>query len=308
MQSIGVLMEENTGATEEILKILQQAPWQYEGHAITVEKLLIAAAVLILGVILSILIKRFVRNRLLARTALNDNVIAVIDRLVYYAALLTAFLVALRVVHIPLTAFTFLGGAVALGVGFGAKDLINNFLSGFVLMLERPIKIGDIIATESEFGMVKYIGARCTHVRTPNNRSILIPNSMLLEKQITNWSMPDGMILSTITVSIAYGSDVRKAEAVMLETIKGHPHVSKEPNPFVLFREFGSSALVFDLYFPSFLRDILLHWRLESDIRFELCKALAAAGITIAFPQLDVHLDDRRGPAFHKPPSPEAQG
>ena len=211
--------------------------------------------------------------------------------MLYYFALLFIILFALRTVNIPLTVFTLFGGAIAIGVGFGAQNLINNFISGFILMVERPVKIGDVIEVENNYGVVEDIGTRCTRVRTPGNMHILVPNSSFLEKNIINWTLADLEIRAQITVGVVYGSDTRKVKQLTLQAAKEHDKVLDFPEPFVLFSDFGDNSLVFDLYFWVRIKRIMDRRAIESDIRFRIDNLFREAGIVIAFPQRDVHLD-----------------
>jgi small-conductance mechanosensitive channel len=208
-------------------------------------------------------------------------------------------LFALRVVNIPLTLFTFLGGAVAIGVGFGAQNLINNFISGFIVMAEQPIKIGDLIEIEETFAMVEEIGARCTRIRTSGNVQILVPNSSFLEKNIINWTLSDKEVRAQVTVGVIYGSPVREVERIMLGIADEHKRVRKAPKPFVLFNDFGDNALIFDLYFWINMNRIMDRRIIESEIRFRIDELFRDAGIVIAFPQRDVHLDVQKPLKFH---------
>jgi small-conductance mechanosensitive channel len=198
-----------------------------------------------------------------------------------------------------LTLFTFLGGAVAIGVGFGAQNLINNFISGFIIMAEQPIKIGDLIEIEGTFAMVEEIGARCTRIRTGANVHILVPNSSFLEKNIINWTLSDKEVRAQVTIGIVYGSPVREAERIILEVANEHKRVKKHPKPFVLFNDFGDNALIFDLYFWIRMERIMDRRIVESEIRFRIDELFREAGIVIAFPQRDVHLDIQKPLKFH---------
>jgi small-conductance mechanosensitive channel len=194
-------------------------------------------------------------------------------------------------VNIPLTAFAFLGGAVAIGIGFGAQNLINNFISGFMILGERPINIGDLIEVDGVLGMVEEVGTRCTRVRTGENIHILVPNSTFLEQKITNWTLSNKKIRVNITVGVAYGSPVEQVRETLIRAAKEVPLVLASPEPFVLFSDFGDNALVFNLYFWVEISRVIQRRQIESDVRFKIDALFAQKGIVIAFPQRDVHLD-----------------
>jgi len=222
---------------------------------------------------------------------MKETTTAAVEKIINYFIVFLLVLFALRVVNIPLTLFTFLGGAVAIGVGFGAQNLINNFISGFIVMAEQPIKIGDLVEIEGTFAMVEEIGARCTRIRTGANVHILVPNSSFLEKNIINWTLSDKEVRAQVTVGVIYGSPVREVERLMLQAADEHKKVRKSPKPFVLFNDFGDNALIFDVYFWISMIRVMDRRIIESDLRFHIDKLFREAGIVIAFPQRDVHLD-----------------
>jgi small-conductance mechanosensitive channel len=265
--------------------------WVIDEHGVTVKKLAMALITLIIGFIFVRRIILFWIRNLLARVHMKETTTAAVEKIINYFIIFLIILFALRVVNIPLTLFTFLGGAVAIGVGFGAQNLINNFISGFIVMAEQPIKIGDLIEIEGNFAMVEEIGARCTRIRTGGNVQILVPNSSFLEKNIINWTLSDKEVRAQVTVGVIYGSPVRETERIMLQVADEHKKVRKAPKPFVLFNDFGDNALIFDLYFWISMNRIMDRRVIESDIRFRIDELFREAGIVIAFPQRDVHLD-----------------
>ena len=234
---------------------------------------------------------RIFTKRLAPKTHLDPNATAALEKTVYYFGIILVVLFALRVVNIPLTAFTFLGGAIAIGVGFGAQNLINNFISGFIIMAERPIKIGDLIDIGGLLCRVDKIGARCTKVQTAGNKNILVPNSSFLEKNITNWTLSDHSIRSKITVGIAYGSSIRDAEQLLMQAVQEHKRVSKDRTPFVIFADFGESALLFEVYFWVRVYRFMEREKIASDIRFRIDDLFKEAKIVISFPQRDIHVN-----------------
>jgi small-conductance mechanosensitive channel len=274
-----------------ILKLWEFELWVINERSVTVHKVFIALLIFILGMVLTRVITQNVGKRLLTATHLDQTAAAAVEKVLYYVALLFIILFALRTVNIPLTVFTIFGGAIAIGIGFGAQNLINNFISGFILMVERPVKIGDVIEVDSNYGIVEDIGTRCTRVRTPGNMHILVPNSSFLEKNIVNWTLADHEIRAQISVGVVYGSDTRLVKKLTLRTAKEHDKVMDYPEPFVLFSEFGDNALMFDLYFWVRIQRVMDRRKIESDLRFRIDNLFREAGIIIAFPQRDVHLD-----------------
>ena len=283
-----------TTAIGKIKNIWNLELWVIDEHGVTVNKLVVALIILIIGFIFVKRIILFWVRGFLARVHMKETTTAATEKIINYITVLLIILLALRVVNIPLTLFTFLGGAVAIGVGFGAQNLLNNFISGFIVMAEQPIKIGDLIEIEGTFAMVEEIGARCTRIRTGGNVQILVPNSSFLEKNIINWTLSDKEVRAQVTLGVIYGSPVREVERLMLQVADEHSRVRKAPKPFVLFNDFGDNSLIFDLYFWISMNRIMDRRIIESDIRFHIDELFREAGIVIAFPQRDVHLDSQK--------------
>jgi len=288
------LWKKLTALTGKVTNIWDLELWVIDEHGVTVKKLAMALIVLIIGFIFFKRIFLFWVRGLLARIHMKETTTAAVEKIINYIVVFLIILFALRVVNMPLTLFTFLGGAVAIGVGFGAQNLINNFISGFIVMAEQPIKIGDLVEIEGMFAMVEEIGARCTRIRTGGNVQILVPNSSFLEKNIINWTLSDKEVRAQVTVGVIYGSPVREVERLMLQVADEHNRVRKAPKPFVLFNDFGDNALIFDLYFWISMNRIMDRRIIESDIRFHIDELFRKAGIVIAFPQRDVHLDTQK--------------
>lgn len=260
-------------------------------NPVTIGKAVIALGILLVGMILSKIMMQMVGNRLIAKTPLKRNTALAIQKVFTYAAYVLVLLFALRMVNIPLAAFAFLGGAIAIGVGFGAQNIINNFISGFIIMTERPISIGDLIEVDSMLGEVEEIGARCTRVRTGENIHILVPNSTLLERNITNWTLSDQKIRTKVTVGVIYGSPVETVRSLLLKAARENDRVLEAPEPFVLFSDFGDNALIFDVYFWISIKRVIERKTIESSVRFRIDDLFREAEIVIAFPQRDIHLD-----------------
>ena|GEM_PF-1483472 len=265
--------------------------WSIDSHAITIKKAVSSLLIIILGIFLAKMFCWLIRKRLSSISRIDENTAATIQKMIYYFLLVFVLLFGLRVLNIPLTAFTFLGGALAIGVGFGTQTIMSNFISGFIIMAERPIRVGDFIQMENAFVSVEEVGVRCTRVRTADNVHILVPNSKFLDQNIINWTLSDKKVRVKITVGVVYGSPVREAEKLLLDAAKKHKDVKEDPEPYVRFSDFGDNALIFDLYFWIDMIDVTERKRISSDIRFSIDDLFREAEIIIAFPQRDVHLD-----------------
>jgi len=264
--------------------------WVIDERPVTVKKVVTAVLIFVIGaIIMRLVLYMIIRRLLLSR--IGTHAAVAIEKVLYYFTLLVLFFASLKTVNIPLTALTFLGGAFAIGFGFGAQNLLNNFISGFILTVERPVKTGDLIEVENQFGVIEEIGARCTRIRTGDNIHILVPNSSFLEKSIINWTLADKQIRINLRVGVAYGSDTKKVTELLLASVREHRSVLKTPEPFVLFSDFGDNALVFDLYCWISIQRMIDRKIIQSDMRYRINALFNEAGIVIAYPQRDIHLD-----------------
>jgi small-conductance mechanosensitive channel len=253
-------------------------------------QLLFALTAFIGGFIVVRIVERLVTSRL-RRSSIGPDMLQLVRRVLFYGLMAMVVLTALAILGIPLTAFAFVSGAIAIGVGFGAQNIINNFISGWILMGERPIRIGDYIELGDVKGRVEAINNRSTRIRRTDGVHLLVPNSALLETTVTNWTLVDDLARSSVQVGVAYGSPVRTVKALMLDICREHPEVLRDPEPEVFFQDFGDSALVFEAYFWLRASSEGGRRRVRSDIRFAIDAAFAAHDIAIAYPQRDLHVD-----------------
>jgi small-conductance mechanosensitive channel len=272
--------------------------WNYglmtgaNGQPITVGQILSIILLLVGGYMASRFIG-YLLGRRLANTRLRPDVVYAIQRVVFFTILILVFLTALSLIGVPLTAFAFATGAIAIGVGFGAQNIINNFISGWILMAERPIRIGDFVEIDATTGTVERIGNRSTRIRRTDGVHMLVPNSQLLERTVVNWTLVDMEIRSMVRVGVNYGSPVRKVAALILDALRAQPEVKSHPEPSVIFEDFGDNALVFDAFFWCDVGGEKMLREIRSEIRFAICDLFEQNGIVVAFPQRDVHLDTR---------------
>jgi small-conductance mechanosensitive channel len=210
--------------------------------------------------------------------------------------LLTGFVLAvitLNLARIPLTVFAFMGGALAIGIGFGTQTLLRNFISGIIVLFERKVRVGDIVDVDGIQGVVTAVDIRSTTVRQFDGIETMVPNSLLLEQKVTNWTGESPTMRRVVKVGVAYGSPTRQVADIMKAAADEHGLVLKEPAPYVIFEDFGDNALVFALYFWVDLAKSN-GMQVQSDLRFMLERRFAGAAISIAFPQRDIHLDSAR--------------
>jgi potassium efflux system protein len=262
--------------------------------SVTVGKVLKALIILFIGIWLSGKIGRVIQWALTKRLKWPKSKAEPVGKVLFGVMFVGVFIFSLVSVNIPLAVFTFLGGALAIGVGFGAQHLINNFISGLILLFDRSIRVGDILEVDGQRGRVTEIGMRSARIHRFDGIDMLVPNSKFLQEKVTNWTLADLRMRYSVSVGVAYGSSTRETERVMLKAIVTHPMVLNDPPPTILFEEFGDSALVFTGYFWMDLISNRDNRIAVSEIRHMINELLGKAGIVISFPQRDVHVDSSR--------------
>jgi small-conductance mechanosensitive channel len=199
-------------------------------------------------------------------------------------------LVTLSFLKIPLTVFAFFGGALAIGLGFGMQTLIKNFISGIIVLVERKIRVGDILDVDGIIGSVVEVNTRSSIIRSADDVETMIPNSVFLENRVTNWTLSSSKMRRSLRVGVAYGTDTRTVMDILTECAGRHGKVCKDPAPFAVFEDFGDSALVFSLYFWLELGGGTNPMIVTSDLRLMIDKRFAETGVGVPFPQRDMHL------------------
>ncbi len=207
-----------------------------------------------------------------------------------YVGFSVALIVGLLAAGFSFTSLTIIAGALSVGIGLGLQSIVNNFFSGLILLIEKPIKAGDRIFVDGVEGFVKKVSIRSTRIQTPTQEDILIPNSDLMTHQVTNFMFSDSHWRIQVEVGIAYGSNTELATRLLTEIAMNHPEVLKSGNkkPMVLFRSFGDSSLVFQLW--CMIRDVNKKYIVSSELHYAIDKAFREHHISIAFPQRDVHI------------------
>ena len=261
------------------------------GESITGRKLFYLIIILVVGLVGGHIAIRFLRVLMQDRWKVESNVVLIVEKLSHYAWFIIVIYFALNYVNIPLTIFTFLGGAIALGIGFGAQNLINNFLCGLILMGEQPIRIGDWVDVDGQTGIITNIGARASRLKLFSGIDMLIPNSKFLENNVINWTLTDKKIRLRVAVGAAYGSPTRDVAKLMMRAVTEHGMILKDPEPKVIFEDFGDNALQFAAFFWVDITPFSDARVVMSDVRHRIDKLFKEAGIAIAFPQRDIHLD-----------------
>jgi small-conductance mechanosensitive channel len=256
----------------------------------TVGQFILLILLLVFGYLLSKFLESLFRKRL-ARTQLKPHVILVFQRVFFYLLIIGVALTALSLLNVPLTTFAFMTGAVAIGIGFGAQNIINNFISGWILMAEQPVRVGDFIEIDQQTGTVESIGNRSTRIRRTDGVHLLVPNSQMLERVVVNWTLIDNNIRTALRVGVAYGSPPHRVAELIEEAVRAQDDVLADPAPRIIFEDFGDNALIFDAIFWSKVGGERELRQIRSNIRFKISELFDADNIIIAYPQRDVHLD-----------------
>jgi small-conductance mechanosensitive channel len=246
-------------------------------------------ALLILVFWISSRTKRFLFNRFLVHSGLDRALQYAIAQIVSNVVLVVGILIVLENTGIHLGALAVFAGAVGVGVGFGLQNIASNFISGLVILAERPITIGDRVEVAGITGQVQQIRARSTVIRTNDNISMIVPNTKFIDSPVTNWTYGDPRVRFRIPVGVAYGSDVAKVREALLAAGRENPNTLKEPAPSVFLEKFGDSSIDFELVVWSSEMSARPR-RYRSDLNFAIDQKLREAGIEIAFPQRDLHI------------------
>jgi small-conductance mechanosensitive channel len=256
---------------------------------ITVASLLILIVLFGVVIVVERLVRRHFVSRLLRRTHLNPALQFTLARIFGYLLLALGFYVSFQTVGVNLSSLAILAGAVGVGLGFGLQNIISNFISGIIILAERPISIGDRIEVGGVAGQVREISLRSTTVITNDNIAIIVPNADFITHRVTNWSYADPRVRFRIPFGVAYGTDLEKLRLLMIRVADGHPKALKEPKPDLFFAGFGDSALNFELSVWSSEMTVSPR-RFRSDLYFAIEKTLRENRIEIPFPQRDVRI------------------
>lgn len=257
------------------------------GTPVTIASIVSFVVFILLAVLVSFAVRRALR-RIYVRRELDEGVQYALNRLAHYAIIALGVFLALDNLGISVTALAGVGAVLAVGIGFGLQNIAQNFVSGLIVLLERPVKRGDFVEVGDIRGTVREIHARATVITTLDNVDVLVPNGQLISERVVNQSFEDRRVRTRISVGVAYGSDTALVRDVLERVANRHPGVLKEPQPSVAFAGFGDSSLDFVLL--AWVADPLVQWQVASELRFAIDAAFREEGVEIPFPQRDLHI------------------
>ena len=249
---------------------------------------IISAGILYGSFLASSIVQKLLMDKVLEKRRVETGIRVSIARLVHYVLIFIGFVVALLALGFEFTKLTIILSALGVGIGFGLQGVVNNFVSGLILLFERPVRVGDYIEIGGKWAEIRNIGLRATTVQTFDQADVIIPNADLVTNQVTNWTLSNRLVRVAIPVGVAYGSDVPLVMKTLLACATASSKVAKTPEPQVLFLSFGESSLDFELrvWVPNAEQRLTV----KSELHQEIDRSFREAKIEIAFPQRDLHL------------------
>ena len=256
---------------------------------VTLASLLVFALAIALVFLCELLLRRYLIRRFLQRTHLHPAMQYAIGKIAGYLFIAAGFYIALKVVGIDLSSLAVVAGAVGVGLGFGLQNIISNFVSGLIILAERPISIGDRVELGDVAGIVTRINLRSTNIVTNDNITIIVPNSDFITNKVTNWSYGDPKVRIRLPVGVAYGTDPERVKRLLLEVAAEHPKVLRDPAPEIFFAAFGDNSLNFELGVWT-VEMTSKPRRFRSELNYAVERKLRQNQIEFPFPQRDLHL------------------
>jgi small-conductance mechanosensitive channel len=264
--------------------------WVVGTMTISVGGVLLLALILFVTYLISGLVKILIEEEIASRVKLPKGIPFAISVTIRYFIIILGFVMALSAAGIDLSEFGLIAGALGIGIGFGLQNIVGNFISGLILIYERPIQSGDTVEVGNLMGQVKRIGIRSSNVKTYDGAEVVVPNSNLVSNDLINWTLSDSRRRIEIKVGVAYGSDPNKVLELLKKVARDHEHVLEDPEPIALFEEFGDSSLNFRLLFWVYFEDGFIT---KSDVAIGIYNIFNENNISIPFPQIDLHVKDK---------------
>ena len=265
-----------------------RTPIKLRAVSFSLEDVLTFIIVLVCGIGLAGIIKVVLNESLLGRTKLKRGIPYAISTMTYYLLLLGVFLLALSSAGVALSKFTVLTGAFGVGAGFGLQNVINNFVSGIILLFERPVRIGDFLEVERTMGELTRMGMRSSSLRTPQGAEVIVPNSNLISREVINWTLSEQKRRTELLVKAAYGADPDKVAETLVRMALSHPNVAREPHPVVFFLGFGDNSVDFELH--CWVPKTIFHKKVNSEVALRIAREFRELGIEIPAPKRELHV------------------
>lgn len=274
---------------EKVIDILNREIFHIGGNAFTISSLVVLAVSLIALFFITALIKKMLVRRIFPRYNIDNGTAISIATIIRYVIVIIGLMIIMRSSGIDISALGILFGAIGIGIGFGLQNISNNFISGIIILFERPVKVGDRIEVDGIAGNIIDISARATTIITNDNIAIIVPNSEFINSKVINWSLNDNMVGFNFPVGVSYREDPLRVKKILLEVANECGEVLKDPPPDVLFEEFSDSSLNFSLRVwareysnkPKVLKSILY---------YAIFEKFKQNNIEIPFPQRDLHI------------------
>lgn len=258
------------------------------GFDFNIGRILLALAVFTLLIVFTRFVQRWFDGKVLQRTTFDSGLRNSIRSGLGYVGYILAALVALSWAGLNLSNIALVAGALSVGIGFGLQNIVNNFVSGLIMLIERPIRVGDIISVGAAEGYVRKINVRATELETFERQSVIIPNSEVINTSVGNWNYKDNQRRLLIQIGVAYGSDVKLVRDLLIKVTENDDRIATSPAPYVYFNDFGASSLDFQL--RMIIKNLDQTLGIESDLRFRIVEIFEENNIEIPFPQQDIHV------------------
>lgn len=273
----------------QVLDIFTDPIFTFSGTEYTVLSLVGIVIAVFLVFYLSGKIRNLLERRILPKYSQETNFNSTVATLTRYVMVVIGLMIVFQSAGINLSSLNILAGAIGVGIGFGLQNIANNFISGLIILFERPIKVGDRIEIGNLVGNVEAISARATIINTNDNISVIVPNSQFTDSQVINWSYHNSVVRFKFTVGVSYNEDPQIIKALLLEVANDNTGILKDPPPDVLFNEFGDSSLNFNLavWTKDYINRPVV---LKSELYYAIFAKFKEHGIEIPFPQRDLHL------------------
>ncbi len=281
-------METISSIIKTIGEVIEYPLFHINQRPISLTSIIVGIIILLVFVFFSRGLRKIIKFRLFPRYKLDEGIQLAILKVLHYLMVGLGVILAVQFIGLNLTSLAVVFGLLSVGIGFGLQHVVSNFISGLIILFERPIKIGDRITIGDVWGDVVNISLRATLIRTIDNVSIIVPNSEFITSQVINWSHRDPKIRVHIPVGVAYGSDVPLVTNSLLDVARNHSEVLKDPPPKVWFKEFGDSSLNFELL--AWIPDPKRRPDIRSDLNKGIDDVFRKNNIQIPFPQRDLHI------------------